>query len=246
MLSRKCYPVIWALLVWGLCGACQKVELPSEEDSEQSGSGGEHPGGKPSDGEETPLPPGYIEAFSVADVLKTYGGVDLESDYEAGVVGYIVGSCTGTTMSSALFSTEGASASNLLIADAKGETDIERCLPVELKKGSEVREGLNLAAHPENMGKRVFVYGLVKSYFRVVGLKSTALYEWIADEGGQPENPEEKPNPGEPENPDPEEPEQPENPDPEQPEEPELPVPDKNDTIIIDDNPIVVPGGRSI
>lgn len=223
MLLRKWYIVVWGLLMLGICGACQKVELPSGEDSEESGLNGGDSDGRPSDEEETPLPPDYVEAFSVADVLSTYDGVDLESDYEAGVVGYIVGSCTGTTIGSASFSAEEASLSNVLIADVRGETNVDKCLPVELKKGTDVRADLNLADHPENMGKRVFVYGLVKSYFRVVGLKSTALYEWIEEDGEQPENPEE-----------------PENPDPEQP------VPDRNDTIIIDGRPVIIPGGRSV
>ena len=89
----------------------------------------------------------------------------------------------------------------------------------------------------EIMGQRIGLLGMVKTYFRVVGMKDVEMHEWIAD---VPE-PEPSPDPGPEEKPDtipvlPPEPE----PKPE-------PIPDENkDTVVVDDSrPVYVPGGRS-
>ena len=44
--------------------------------------------------EEVPLPPEYEGAWTVAGILSEYEGVDLDTDYEEMVVGYIVGRVT--------------------------------------------------------------------------------------------------------------------------------------------------------
>ena len=93
------------------------------------------------------------------------------------VVGYIVGACDGT-MKNALFTIDEIRAAgvntNLLIADSKDERDASRCMPVELKKGTDVREEANLVDNPEALGRRIGLLGLVKTYFKVVGLKNVA------------------------------------------------------------------------
>ena len=123
-------------------------------------------------------------------------------------------------------------------------------MPVELKKGTDVREEANLVDNPEALGRRIGLLGLVKTYFKVVGLKNVAYHEWLTN-GGDVEEPE--PEPEEPEEPEgPEESEKPEK--PEEPEEPEEPTPDpdpepgpiQKDTIIIDSQPGHIEGGRSI
>ena len=70
-------------------------------------------------------------------------------------------------------------------------------MPVELKKGTDVRDEANLVDHPEVLGCRIGLLGLVKTYFNVVGLKNVAYHEWLTN-GGDVEEPEE---PEEPENP---------------------------------------------
>ena len=193
--------------------------------------------------------------WTVAGILSEYEGVDLDTDYEEMVVGYIVGACDGT-MKNALFTIDEIRAAgvntNLLIADSKDERDASRCMPVELKKGTDVREEANLVDNPEALGRRIGLLGLVKTYFKVVGLKNVAYHEWLTN-GGDVEEPE--PEPEEPEEPEgPEESEKPEKPEePEEPEEPE-PTPDpdpepgpiQKDTIIIDSQPGHIEGGRSI
>ena len=136
-------------MLCGLClvggfAACQKVDLPSEEgeDTEQPGQTGDkpgneghEPGGADEPEDEVPLPPEYEGAWTVAGILSEYEGVDLDTDYEEMVVGYIVGACDGT-MKNALFTIDEIRAAgvntNLLIADSKDERDASRCMPIEL------------------------------------------------------------------------------------------------------------------
>ena len=181
---RWCAALFGVGLLWA-CPACQKVELPSGGEGQAVTEEGENLPDEPVE-----LPDGYVDALSVGEVLRTYAGIDLEEDYEVGVVGYIVGCCTSTSIGSASFSAQEAKASNVLVADRKDETDAARCLPVELKKGTDVR-AINLADHPENLGARVFLYGLVKTYFGQVGLKSVAYHEWV-ESGGETATPEEE------------------------------------------------------
>ena len=135
--------LVWMfLLLWSV--ACQKVELPTEEpegtEQPNGGNGSQTTPGA----DENPLPE-EVDVPTVSDIFSIYDGVDLEADYETWVAGYIVGSCTGTTISSASFSSEKASNSNILIADAPGVTDVDVCMPVELEKGSHLRDDLNLS-----------------------------------------------------------------------------------------------------
>lgn len=223
--------LVWMfLLLWSV--ACQKVELPTEQPN--GGNGSQTTQGA----DENPLPE-EVDVPTVSDIFSIYDGVDLEADYETWVAGYIVGSCTGTTISSASFSSEKASNSNILIADAPGVTDVDVCMPVELGKGSHLRDDLNLSDNPENLGRRVALYGLVKKYFRVIGLKGAEDYEWM-NGGDEMEEPEPTPEPDPEPTPDPEpEPEPEPTPDPEP-----TPEPDGNDTITIADSSAVIHGGR--
>lgn len=94
------------------------------------------------------------------------------------VEGYIVGSVDGQSIQSgAHFSTEAASATNILLAPTATETDLGKCIPVQLPSGS-VRSALNLAANPENLGKHVTLCGNIEKYFGVAGLKSTSSYKF--------------------------------------------------------------------
>ena len=235
--------MLFGLYLVGGFATCQKVDLPSEEgeDTEQPGQTGDKPeggghgaGGTGGTEEEVPLPPEYEGAWTVTGILSEYEGVDLDEDYEEMVVGYIVGACD-RTMKNALFTADEIRAAgvstNLLIADSKDERDASRCMPVELKKGTDVRDEANLVDHPEVLGCRIGLLGLVKTYFNVVGLRNVAYHEWLTNGGDveEPEEPEEPENPGK----------------PEEPEDPE-PGPVQKDTIIIDLKPGHIEGGRSI
>ena len=122
-----------------LCGLCRSEDLQpvrksgftfgrgggyeqSGQTGDKPGNEGHEPGGADEAEDEVPLPPEYEGAWTVAGILSEYEGVDLDTDYEEMVVGYIVGACD-RTMKNALFTIDEIRASgvnsNVLIADSK-------------------------------------------------------------------------------------------------------------------------------
>ena len=109
--------------------------------------------------------------------LEVYGQGGANGVY---VTGYIVGSVNGMSITDdAVFGSDPASATNILIAASASETDASRCIPVQLPSGA-VRSALNLAANPSNLGKQVTLKANIEKYFGVAGLKSTSAYKWGA------------------------------------------------------------------
>ena len=90
------------------------------------------------------------------------------------VKGFIVGSIDGKATTDAKFSAETATASNVLIAASADETDITKCMPVQLPTGA-VRTALNLVDNAGNYKKEVTLYGNIEKYFSVTGLKSVTF-----------------------------------------------------------------------
>lgn len=99
-----------------------------------------------------------------------------------GIVGYIVGDVNGISLGSAELAPPFNSESNILIADNAVENDVENCMPVQLKAGTEFRAELNLKAHPDNYGRKIVVVGTITNYFKTYGVCSLTGYEWLADE----------------------------------------------------------------
>lgn len=66
--------------------------------------------------------------------------------------------------------------SNLLIAATSSETSYANCLPVQLPVGT-VRTALNLVDNPDHLGKEVFLYGTLETYFGVAGIKNVTEYD---------------------------------------------------------------------
>lgn len=109
----------------------------------------------------------------------------------AWVQAYIVGWIEGQKIAEgAQFNGTSTVASNLLIADTPDETDVNKCMPVQLPAG-DVRSALNLVDNPGNYKKQVKLYGSIEKYFGVAGLKSVSEYEI---DGSTPPPP---PTPGE-------------------------------------------------
>ncbi|MCM1163693.1 MAG: DUF6359 domain-containing protein [Muribaculaceae bacterium] len=97
---------------------------------------------------------------------------------KAWVVGYIVGSAPGKSADTFVTATgTDASNTNIFIATSANETDYTKCLPIQLPSGS-MRNDLSLQQHPENLGKKVELYGSLEKYFGMPGLKSTSEYEF--------------------------------------------------------------------
>ena len=120
--------------------------------------------------------------YTVAEALAAYTGVAKP----AVVKGYIVGSIDDKSIDDANFSGTAVLKTNLLLADNADETDIAKCLAVQLPSGK-VRDALNLVDNPGNYKKFVTLTGSLEKYFGVAGLKSVSKY--VID-GVTPEEPE--------------------------------------------------------
>lgn len=106
--------------------------------------------------------------YTVADVILLNNSV-AES---AWVMGYIWGS---PKSGKALGDNTDTS---LALGDEKDYVEGASFVPVELPKG-EIRTALGLATTPENIGRKIKVYGSLKAYFSVPGVKSTSKYVWL-------------------------------------------------------------------
>ncbi len=151
--------------------ACEKVDLPATPSS--TGGGSTSP--------TTPTDPvvgtgqGSLTApFTVAQLHER--GAALYGSY-VWVVGYVVGH-TSYSIQNAVFSAEEAVRSNVLLADSPFETDVTRCLPVELKK-EESKHGISLADNPGLWSYYLRVNGTVEAYFRTMGLRDADNYTWL-------------------------------------------------------------------
>ena len=120
--------------------------------------------------------------YTVAEALAAYTGVAKP----AVVKGYIVGSIDDKSIDDANFSGTAVLKTNLLLADNADETDIAKCLAVQLPSGK-VRDALNLVDNPGNYKKFVTLTGSLEKYFGVAGFKSVSKY--VID-GVTPEEPE--------------------------------------------------------
>lgn len=113
------------------------------------------------------------DPLCVGDVYALY--VDGDTIENQWVKAYVVGYANGS-LSKANFGTEGAIASNILIANEPTETNVSKCIPAALETkpaaSLAVRDTLNLANHPENLGKEVRLRGSIIKYFSQAGLKS--------------------------------------------------------------------------
>ncbi|MBQ0085958.1 MAG: leucine-rich repeat domain-containing protein [Prevotella sp.] len=121
--------------------------------------------------------------LTVAEGLGTYddpytiAGAQVHQSGNGYVKGYIVGFIPGQKLADAVFGTDGAVASNIIIATSADETDINKCLPIQLVMGSDVRAGINLMNNAGMYKKELLIYGSLEKYFGVAGLKSTTYAE---------------------------------------------------------------------
>ena len=93
------------------------------------------------------------------------------------VKGYIVGFVDGQAYESgARFEANGTVTTNVLIADSPSESDLSKCMPVQLPSG-DVRNGVNLKDNPGNYKKDVLLFGNIETYFKVPGVKAVTYAE---------------------------------------------------------------------
>ena len=75
--------------------------------------------------------------------------------------GYIVGWIADKTYDTAQFNADATVQTNLLLAATPDETDLSKCIPIQLPSGS-VRTALNLKDHPENYKQKVKLKGSIE------------------------------------------------------------------------------------
>lgn len=99
-------------------------------------------------------------------------------DSEVAVRGYIVGYVKSGAYSakSVVFGSQSASQSNIVIADSPDETDVDRCVPVQLSKDTPARNDLNLSANPSMLGHFVELNGTASIYVTAPGMKNVTTY----------------------------------------------------------------------
>jgi hypothetical protein len=107
--------------------------------------------------------------YTVAQAISNQGAKD--NGVFVWVEGYVVGLVDGMNMSNAVLGANGATMTNILIAASADETDMSKCMPVQLPAGP-IRDGLNLVANPTVLGKAVKLNGTLEPYFSVAGLKN--------------------------------------------------------------------------
>ena len=119
------------------------------------------------------------DVMTVAQALAAYTG----TAKSAVVKGYIVGYIPDKSISEAVFASSATSQTNIIIADSPNETDINKCLPIQLPAG-EIRNKVNLQSNPGNYKKAVTLTGSLEKYFGVAGLKTVtkALFEGEEDD----------------------------------------------------------------
>ena len=116
---------------------------------------------------------------SVADALDAYvDGERLLAAVTGYIVGYVDGSSVGDAGTSCVFDSEGAVATNILIADDPYETDYAKCLAVQLPN-NEIRTALNLQSNPNNYQVKVVIKGSLEKYLSTAGLKDAVSGELI-------------------------------------------------------------------
>lgn len=128
--------------------------------------------GKTADGEEEkPQNAGTYESPLTVSQAISLGNADA-----VWVKGYVVGFVSGQVLSSgATFSAEGAVNTNLLIAESATETNVSRCMPIQLSR--DYRADFALDANPGLLGKEIIMAGQLTAYFSVPGIKSPTYME---------------------------------------------------------------------
>ena len=139
---------------------------------------GVNPGGASEDGDGTQAKP-----FNVKQVLASSASTD-----EVWVTGYIVAYVPDKTFSEAVFENTATTMTNIVLALTPDETDINKCIPVQLPFGT-VREGLNLQSHPENYKKSISIKGQIQKYFGQMGVKTVTEYTIDGGSGGDTPTP---------------------------------------------------------
>ena len=106
--------------------------------------------------------------YTVEDAITVGSGTNVF--VKAYIVGWIDGSTFGE---GAKFNADATVASNIIIAATPDETDISKCMPVQLPSGA-VRSAVNLQDNAGNYKKEILIVGNIEKYFGTTGVKSVS------------------------------------------------------------------------
>lgn len=147
--------------------------------------------GSASDTPDTPADGGtWDKPYTVAQAIANQTGK------EVWVHGYIVGSIpadVSPVLENMTFTADGASGTNICIADVPDETNYANCAPVHLPNGSDARTDLNLMNNPSKLGVEVWLKGKATTYFGAPGLKEISKYTLTAPTAEDDQEPSEEP-----------------------------------------------------
>lgn len=115
-----------------------------------------------------------LNPYSIADVLKLNS-----PGWKAWVHGYII---DGFDPNITVRELSSESETAIAIADLDTEIEKDNMVFVELTTKS-VREALNVAKHPENIGKEVWIYGVLANYGGKPGLSKASKYTFTEPTG---------------------------------------------------------------
>ena len=108
--------------------------------------------------------------YTIADVLGGATGTGVWVDC------YVVGWIADKTYDTAQFNADATIKTNLLVAASASETDLTKCVPVQLPN-NDVRTALNLQDHPDVYKKHLLLKGNLEAYFGQKGVKSVTEYK---------------------------------------------------------------------
>lgn len=109
------------------------------------------------------------------------------------VKGYIVGWVDNSSQNFAdekncNFTVPATVATNVLIASSPDVKDYSKCVVVNLPNG-EIRTAINLVNNPSNLGAIVSVYGTIRKYFAIPGVRDLTAYKLEGSTGGDTPTP---------------------------------------------------------
>lgn len=105
------------------------------------------------------------------------------------VTGYIVGWVNSDIQNYAdenntVFTVPATIATNVLIADDPNEKDYSKCAVVNLPPANDIRKRVNLVDNPGNLGKKLSVFGTIRKYFNMPGVRDLTDIDFDGTGGG--------------------------------------------------------------
>jgi DNA/RNA endonuclease YhcR with UshA esterase domain len=157
-----------------ISGASATWEVKNVKVSDGTSTGGGGGGTDPGTGTGTGSSSG--DPYSVAQGITNQGGSGQTwtKGYIVGAVNNGVTSVTGSSDYKIGVSSGWDSQTNVIIADSPTETNIDKCIIVNLPSGKPLRTQVNLSNNPGNYKKTLTVKGVLRTYFGKAGIRDSA------------------------------------------------------------------------